>query len=205
MNEEKLVDIIVSEIHKLVKLIDKSERKKVLKHYWYMERMFVYSTYEYSGVDKVDEFIVRLSFFCNGIRERLKGNKNRYDEIKEVKKVYKDVFLTCVYDFEPKEEIKNITQEFHGFVENYFKQDVLGCMLGISLKRFWLFIIKNKTYELLKEGKSIKSGKISKEGTIAIDNVEKGDYLLKIYFGDKVKEKEIQVKEFLAGIRLNFI
>ncbi len=170
-----------------------------------MERMFVYPTYEYSGVDEVDEFIVRLSFFCSGIRERLKECKNKSDEIREAKKVYQDVFLTCVYNFEPKEEIGKLTQEFHDLVEKFFKKDILGCILGISLKRFWLFKVKNKKYEVLKEGKIIKSGESSKEGTVAIDGIENGDYLLKIYFGEKTKEKDIKVKEFLSGIKLNFI
>ncbi|MBU0470353.1 MAG: T9SS type A sorting domain-containing protein [Nanoarchaeota archaeon] len=205
MDKAKLRGMIISNIHDLVKIIDKTERKKVLKHYWYLNRMFVYPTYEFSGVEEVDEFIVRLSFFCEGIRNRLKLSENRSDEIKEIKKVYRNVFLTCVYNFEPKKEIKELTQKFHDLVENYFKNDVLGCILGISVKRFWLFKIKQKKYELVETGKVIKSGKTSKEGIIAFENIKKGNYILKIYFDEKVKEKKIQVTEFLSGIKLNFI
>src|SRR3989339_475044 len=102
-------------------------------------------------------------------------------------------FFYPSYEFkEPQDEIFGICNKFHDEIESFFKQDILGCILGISVTRFWLFKLKNKNYEILQDGSVLFKGKTSEYGTIALDTISKGDYILKIYFKDKFKTKSLK-------------
>lgn len=114
------------------------------------------------------------------------------------------MFLTSFYNFNPQDEIFELCNEFHDEIESFFKQDILGCILGISITRFWFFKLKNKKLEILQNDKILFKGKTSEYGTIALDTISKGDYILKIYFKDRFKVKPIKVSEFSSGIKINF-
>ena len=195
-----LYQILSPKISKLVKLL--GEKEKGLRHYWYLERCFFYPSYEFKEAQA--DFIARLSFYSGGVRERIESSDTKSETIKELKRIYQDVFLTSFYNFEPQDEIFGICNKFHDEIESFFKQDILGCILGISVTRFWLFKLKNKNYEILQDGSVLFKGKTSEYGTIALDTISKGDYILKIYFKDKFKTKSIKVSEFSSGIKINF-
>src|SRR3989344_611413 len=152
-----LYQILSPKISKLVKLL--GEKEKVLRHYWYLERCFFYPSYEFKEVQT--DFIAILSFYSAGMRERIERSNTKNEIIKELKKVYQDVFLTSFYNFEPQDEIFEICNKFHDEIELFFKQDILGCILGISLTRFWFFKLKNKNYEILEDDKTLFKGKTS--------------------------------------------
>ena len=113
--------------------------------------------------------------------------------------------MDCFYNFEPHGEIFEICNEFHDEVEDFFSEDVLGCILGIPLKRLWIFKLKNRNYEILKDEKVLFKGKTSREGTIALDTISKGKYVLKIFFKNKIKTKCFNISKFSSGIKINFI
>src|SRR3989338_8663862 len=84
-----LYQILSPKISKLVKLL--GEKEKVLRHYWYLERCFFYPSYEFKEAQA--DFIARLSFYSGGVRERIESSDTKSETIKELKRIYQDVFL----------------------------------------------------------------------------------------------------------------
>jgi len=196
-----IYEILSPKINKIVKLLG-GEKEKVLRHFWYLERCFFYPSYEFKEVES--DFIAKLSFYSGGVRERIENSTTEKQVISELKKVYQNVFLTSHYNFEPSGELFEICNQFHDEIETFFNKDVLGCIFGISTTRFWLFKIKNKPYEIIQNDKSLFKGKTSEYGTIALDTIPKGDYILKIHLKDKFKLHKFKVTNFSAGIKINF-
>ncbi|HLC60934.1 MAG TPA: hypothetical protein VJJ52_05910 [Candidatus Nanoarchaeia archaeon] len=196
-----IYQILSPKINLLVKLL--GEKRKVLRQYWYLERCFFYPSYEFEEVEI--DFIARLSFYFGGVRERIERSSTKKEIVKELKKVYQDVFLASLYNFEPEDEIFDLCNKFHDEIEHFLKEDILGCILGISLTRFWIFKLKNRNYEILQNNKILFKGKTSEYGTIALDTISEEDYILKIQIKNKFKIRKFKVSKFSSGIKMNIL
>jgi hypothetical protein len=192
--------ILAPKINTIVKLLSGEDVKKI-KHYWFQERCFYYPEYQIQPVD--EDFIVRLSFYSSGVRERIANAVSDDIIIKELKNVYKKVFLKCYYNYGPKSAFFEICHNFHDEVEKVLNKDILGCFVSIRVTRFWFLKLKSTPYELIQKDKVLSKGKISKYGSIVFTNKPKGKYILKIFQGNNCKMKSFKIKKFSQEIRIN--